>query len=209
MGIKDNMLGKLSLMTKNGNKEYRLKFSGYKNFLRLHIFYTERNPDNLAELKVNQFVGSIPINRTGLNIIVNELSKLNTKEEGYVAGLNVYKPIWEDNKMTDERVLAGRIFVGRKKLEEGIINFIGVSINIAGEDKKFVFKLLPSPYLEIIVNGKKVSEEMASMMWTDAYYRTLVDVLSNLPEVLEDDEQQSKNKKSSDVKTTTGDELVF
>lgn len=211
MGIKENMLQKLTLVNVAGEKEARLRFSGFKNFLRLSVtIFDNSNPKSKP-----QYVGHIPINRTGLNLIVEELKRLNEREAGFTFGVVAYKPVWENNKMTNEKVPAGKILVGRKKTDEGIINFIGVIINVEGSEKKFMFKLLPTPYLEILIDGKKADEETASKLWTEAYYKTLDQVLSNLPEVFEDDENNLKETSKSTADKTSNqtepvkDDLMF
>ena len=69
---KQKILTKATLFTVNGNKEARLKLSGYKNFLRLMVFTGDIGKTPKMQLH-------LPVNRVALQIVVEKLKELITK----------------------------------------------------------------------------------------------------------------------------------
>jgi len=190
MWDKDKIFGKVTLYNQHGEKEVRLRIGGWKNFLRFYVYINKISERD----KFTKPVFNLPVNRIGVEVLVNELYILNEQPNDYVRFIEVSRPIWDEKtkKMTDEKALAGYLVVGRKEFDGEVVNFIGVK---TPEGKRYYFKLLPTPYLRLLDNkGNPLPDSEASKRWTMAYASTFDKVLSMFPEVLPEPNENDNGK---------------
>ena len=204
---KQKILSKVTLVSPGNSKEARLRLSGYKNFLRWQVFIVDLTGKEKMRMALH-----IPMNRQAFYVLVNELENLNDKEAGYSFTIEVYSPLWDNktNQMTGEKALSGTVTVGRRQTDDGIINYI--LLTDAAREKKYAFKLSPTPFIKLYKNGKAMSDEDSSKVWTKAYVDTLKAVLDLFPEILDDEDTPlgdggntytkaaSKNKSNKETK---------
>jgi len=192
---KNKILSKVVLYATGKTKEARLRLSGYKNFFRWQVWIYDIDYSKGDKRDKPKLAANLPINRQTMEIIVDRLFAINDIKEETHTAIESYSSVWVNDKPTDEKKLNGRIYIGRKKDSDGnLINYIRV---ISGPDNKsFVFKLEPSPFVRILINGKEANPQEASELSTIGYARTLDKILGIFPELMDDEE-------ASDVREDT------
>ena len=178
------------------NKFQMLTFGVYKNILRVYV----REGSGVAGEKT-KLLQNLPLMLMNARIFVNELKKLSKQDPGYNFVMELYAPGWKNDKMDrSKKDLQGKIGMARAKSPEGdITNLIYV---VSNQNVKAVFPLMPTPYIEFSVNGKKITDkEKLSNIWTEGYAKTLEEALALFPEIHIEDKDigTSNNKKSNDV----------
>lgn len=176
------------------NKFQMLTFGVYKNVLRIYV----REGSGVAGEKT-KLLQNLPLMLMNARIFVEELKKLSTRESGYNFVMELYAPGWTNEKMDrSKKDLQGKIGMARAKSPDGdTTNLIYV---VSNQNVKAVFPLIPTPYIQFSVNGKKITDkEVLSNMWTDGYAKTLDDALSLFPEihVVDKDVKQDYGKKNN------------
>jgi hypothetical protein len=197
MWKKDDIFDKFTLVTDNGEHEVRLRLRGWKNFLRFFVF-----KQKLRDFKSKpQMLMFLPLNRTAVQLLVDELRFLVDKKDEHMTKIEALRPVWENDKMTDKKELAGYIVVGKKKIKNDLINFIGIE---DANGKRYYFKLLPTPYIKLLdAEGNPIPDTEASNKWTLATANTLDKILGMFPEALPDAESPSGNvNNKKQVKST-------
>jgi len=193
----DIALGKLTLYKelKEGNYEV-LNFGVYKEILRIYVKESSENG------KKSRNLINMPFMFIYARAFLDELEVLNTRDVGYSISFDMYGPKWDPNtkeRIPHDRTLMGKI--GLARMENAAKEVVNLVFVITKDNVKKVFPLIPTPYLDIYVKGKKVEDKKElSERWTKAYYRSFEHVLSSLPEVnnlRKDDEENNKgyNKK--------------
>ena len=198
----DLALGKLNLYKELGDGKFNmLNFGVFKEVLRIYV----REGDGTSKKGRNLI--NMPIMFINARAFVNELKELNEKEAPYSVSFDMYGPKWDNTtnkRIPNERVLNGKIGLARAESKtKDIVNILFVVTN---QNVKKVFPLVPTPYLDVYRNGKKVTDKKElSEMWTKAYAKSFESVLDALPEVNNerDDSEVSngdfkKNKQTSD-----------
>jgi hypothetical protein len=193
MSKSDLALGKLNLYRETGSEKFNmLTFGVFKESLRIYVREKDNNPDN----KRSRIIMNMPIGFLYARAFLNELETITEKPEDYTFSLDLYGPKWSGEKrVPNDRELMGKIGLARKKNKEGfVVNILTVATN---QGVKNVFPIIPTPYLDIVINGKKIEDKtVLSTIWTKAFYRSFSDVLSSLPEVNNerDDNSEANNK---------------
>jgi len=178
----DLALGKLNLYRETGKEKFNmLSFGIFKETLRV----TVREKDNNPDAKQSRVLINMPIMFMYARLFLDELKTLNDKPEDYTMSLDMYGPKWDFNtkkRIPNQKELMGKLGIARKKNKEGsIVNLITVTTN---QNIRNVFPIITTPYLELVRNGKKIEDKSElSMIWTKAYAKSLDGILSSLPEV--------------------------
>lgn len=166
---KSKIFFKTLLFNLGHDKEARLILDGWKNYLRFKVFI--RPVDKNEKSKV---AATVPLNKNTLYLLVDEIRKLADKKEEYLFGAELLSPVWEDDKMTDNKEIAGYIYVGKKKDKNGdLINFISVKDKF---ERTYAFKFGPTPYVRLNKNGKPLAPEEESNLWAKSYSKLLESV---------------------------------
>ena len=163
----------------------------YNKFFRFKVFVVENSSASKPASAAN-----IPLNRPAIELILNRLRDISKKDEEVEYKVESYSPVWVDNKMTEDKTLSGTIIVGKKKIEEAYICYITI---INTENKKYTFKLLPSPYIRLYKNGVPLNDTEGSNLWAEAYASTLEKILTIAPDIEEIEGQSSNNKATVSV----------
>jgi len=198
----DLALGKLNLYKELGDGKFNmLNFGIFKETLRVYV----REGDGTAKKGRNLI--NMPIMFINARAFMEELKTLNEKEAPYSVSFDMYGPKWDNTtkkRIPNERTLMGKIGVARAESKtKDIVNILFV---VTDQNVKKVFPLIPTPYLDIYRNGKKITDKKElSEIWTRAYAKSLESVLDSLPEVNNERDDSdigssdfSKNKQTSD-----------
>ena len=199
----DLALGKLNLYKELDEGKFNmLNFGVFKETLRVYV----REGDGTGKRGRNLI--NMPIMFINARAFVEELKTLNDKEAPYSVSFDMYGPKWDPatkKRLPNERTLMGKIGVARAESKtKDIINILFV---VTDQNVKKVFPLIPTPYLDVYRNGKKVSDKRElSEMWTKAYAKSFESVLDALPEVNNERDDSdisgngsfTKNKQTSD-----------
>lgn len=198
----DLALGKLNLYKELSDGKFNmLNFGVFKEVLRIYV----REGDGTSKKGRNLI--NMPIMFINARAFVNELKELNEKEAPYSVSFDMYGPKWDNTtnkRIPNERVLNGKIGLARAESKtKDIVNILFVVTN---QNVKKVFPLVPTPYLDVYRNGKKVTDKKElSEMWTKAYAKSFESVLDALPEVNNERDDSEvgggdfkKNKQTSD-----------
>ena len=175
-------LSKLKLFKElEGNRMHILTFGIYKDNLRIYVKEADRNNMRDAKLVCNMAVMSM-----NSRLLVEELRELHTREDKYKFELGMFGPKWVDNKRVEgEMVKMGSVGLVRANNKDGkAINILYIESNIG---TKYIFPLIPTPFVTISRNGKIVDDATAlSNMWTTAYCKSFEGMLNLYPEGLHD-----------------------
>lgn len=186
------LLSRLALYREVGkNTLHALGLGVYKNTLRVYI--KESAKENIRDNKLIFNFGLVHMNA---RLIAAELQTLNDQKEGYNKAFALYGRKFENNQpVENERVLTATIGVARSKNKDGdVVNILYVT-NTAGT--KYIFTLLPTPYVDVIEDGKLVSDKKKlSVIWTKAYSDTFDAVLNKIPEAITQERPSMSNNSS-------------
>jgi len=175
----DIALAKLTLYKELGEGKYQvLNFGVYREVLRLYV----KEGDGTSKQGKNLL--NMPIMFLNARAFFLELEKLNTRDTGYNMSFDMYGPKWDENskRIPNARELIGKIGVARMANSDGEITNLIFVVN--GQNVKKVFPLIPTPYLDLYRNGKKIEDKTElTDMWTEAYIKSFGDILAALPEV--------------------------
>ena len=203
----DMALSKLNLYKELGDNRFEaLNFGVYKETLRLYVKETDgKRSKNLINM---------PIMFINARLLSEKLEELNNKEAPYNTSLDFYGAKWDNKtnkRIPNERDLMGKVGLARVANKDGdIINLMFV---VTKDGIRKTFPLIPTPYLDIYENGKKLDDkERLSKMWTRAYAKSFDQVLAALPEVNnerhdDDDKGGYKKKYDKPKETTTNDSI--
>jgi len=154
-----------------------LKFGVYKNMLRLYV--SEASKDNIRD---NKLLFTMPIPTINARVFSNTLEELNEKEDGFNIAYSLFgKKFMNNQPVPNEKELMGVLGLARVKHKEGgIVNIIYITTPL---ETKYIFPLLPTPYMEIIKNGETIKDKTElSRIWTKAYSDNFKAILDNFPE---------------------------
>jgi len=196
---KNNAYGKAMLYSTNSTQDARMVISDYKGYPRLSVFVATKGSKGKSWSKVN-----FAINKIGLYFIVDELSSIMSKKEDYSVGIDMFSPVWENDKQTDDIKKAGRLTLGRKKIDNKFINYFTVESN---NDVRYSFKILPSPYVKITRNGTLLQGEDLSIAWTRSYRLMLKGILDLSLEAREGETSIAEATKSKIINSNVNKEL--
>jgi len=176
MNRKMNTL-KLFSETKN-DKLLTLTYSIYKNMFRCYINVMDK------DFKNREFLTSVALTPINARMISNELTKLPKLKEPYEFELKLFGAKYVDDKREEGRTKTGSIKIMKAKNKDGdLVNVIQIVDKI---DKQYNFVLKNTPYVDIYVNGNKITDmSKISNTWCNSYAKTFSDVLSLIPESVE------------------------
>jgi len=173
---KQSIYAKAVMFSVGKTKEARFVISDYKGYTRLSVFIKDKGSRDKAKM-----VGNIAANRIGIYSFLEKLESLNKAEDGYNFAVDLYMPEFIDNKQTTGIVMTGSIGIGRKKDSNGsIINYIELEISAkgTGAKTKYIFKLMPTPYVKYRENNAMLNDEATSKLWTKSVVRNLNDMMA-------------------------------
>ena len=160
-------------------KELRFLIDGWKHSFRIKVFLREGVDKNSTfKMLVNLYITT-----HNLEVIVNEIRDLKDKKPDYEFELDLFSPVWEDDKRTNDKVLTGSILVGKKIVNEKVVYYVGVK---DANNKKYLFKLGCTPYCKLKINGKEVSPEEEGERYSKAYAESLNSIIIYMAELLPD-----------------------
>ena len=161
----------------NDDKLHMLKFGVYKNMLRLYV--SEASKNNIRD---NKLLFTMPIPTIDARVVLNTLETLNEQKEGFNIAYSLFGKKFVDNQpVPNEKELMGVIGLARvKNKDDSIVNIVYITTPL---ETKYVFPLLPTPYIEIIKNGELVKDKTElSRIWSKAYADNFKAILDNFPE---------------------------
>lgn len=139
--------------TDNG-KQAKIGFGFRDGLPRFQISTGVDGPDGLI---------SFAANYTNMDLILNELSSLGNKENGYKFKQTYNMTLYEDNKPTDKKKLVSTLYVG--KSNEGVC-YITV---VADKKPSVVFTFLNDGWNECFINNEPMSKEEYSKRAAASY----------------------------------------
>jgi len=166
---KTQVYNKVMLFSTGDTKEARMLIQDWKGYPRVSVFTRDKKRKAKSESKVN-----FAINKQSLYVIVNELNDLIDRKDEYSITIDMFSPVWENDQQTNDIKKAGSFTLGKKKVDGKFIIYITLE---SKDGLKFSFKMLPSPYVKMIVNGVLLEEEALSKKWAKAYATMLQGVL--------------------------------
>lgn len=156
-----------------------VSFGVYNGTLRVYINKMSSN------LKDQELVFSFGLTTLNGRLIAEELLTLNDKTDPHETTFILKGPKYVDNqRIYDETVLTAKVTIKRALNKQGkLINMIMFT---SPTEQVFRFLLMPTPYIEIMVDGKIVKDEaILTTKITNAFAKNFEAVLNILPEGLE------------------------
>ena len=188
---KNNAYNKIILFSVGETKEARMLIQDWKGYPRVSVFTRSRNKKSRAELKIN-----FAINKHALYVIVNELEDLVKHKDEYSVTVDMFAPVWENDQQTNDIKKAGSLTLGKKEVDGDFINYITLE---SKDGLKFSFKLLPSPYVKLLVNGTPLDNGQTSNKWTLAYAVMLKGILDLSLDAMDGDVSKDELTKSKTI----------
>ena len=166
---KNNVYNKIILFSIGSTQEARMLIQDYKGYPRVSVFVRDKGTKNKAVSKIN-----FAINKQGLYVIVNALEKMLYKRKETSTTIQMFSPVWVDDKQTNDIKEVGKLTVGKKEIDKQFITYFKVESNMG---LKFSFKVLPSPYVKIFKDDTLLQGEALSEVWAESYCTMLKGIL--------------------------------
>lgn len=192
---KNNAYNKIILFSVGETKEARMLIQDWKGYPRVSVFTRGRDKKSRAELKVN-----FAINKQALYLIVNELRDIVKRKEEHSITVDMFSPIWENDQQTNDIKKAGSLTLGKKEVDGSFIIYITIE---SKEGLKFSFKMLPSPYVKILVNGTPLDPHQTSNKWALAYACMLQGILNLYLDAMGGDVSKDELTKSKTIDSSS------
>lgn len=209
----DTALAQLDLYKEAGESEFfKFRIGIWNKHMRIYISKGNQRKDVKDKLLFNMV-----LMHKNARMFEEDFEEIIKSKEPLSLSYDLLSPTWENDKMIkDAKQLTGKLGIAKVKNKEGLL--INVLFVITPQNVKYLFPLLPTPYVRVVRNNVEVTDKIKlTDKWTSMYHNTFKAVLDMIPEAYSEEvpmdaskrkpvaqNNNSYTKKDNEVKNNNG-----